>query len=45
VGTESSELISAAWSDALDDFAEAVDDGFGDALAADLVLSGLKAKA
>jgi hypothetical protein len=45
VGEESAELNDAAWSDALDDFAEAVDDGFGDWLAADVVLSGLKAKA
>jgi hypothetical protein len=45
VGSESSELIDAAWNAGLDDFAEDVDDGFGDVLAADVVLSGLKVKA
>jgi hypothetical protein len=45
IGSESSELLDAAWNAALDDFAEDVDDGFGDLLAADVVLSGLKVKA
>lgn len=45
LGTESSKLTDAAWSDALDDFAQAVEEGFGDMLAADLVLSGLKPRA
>jgi hypothetical protein len=45
LGSESSELLDAAWNAALDDFAEDVDDGFGDVLAADVVLSGLKVRA
>ncbi|HPM85372.1 MAG TPA: hypothetical protein PLF81_31940, partial [Candidatus Anammoximicrobium sp.] len=44
IGSESSELIDAAWNAALDDFAEDVDGGFGEVLPADAVLSGLKAK-
>lgn len=45
LGSESSELLDAAWDAGLDDFAGDVEDGFGELLAADVVLSGLKAKA
>jgi hypothetical protein len=45
IGSESSELLDAAWDAGLDDFAGDVEDGFGELLAADVVLSGLKAKA
>jgi hypothetical protein len=43
IGSESSELIDAAWNAALDDFAEEVDGGFGEVLPADAVLSGFQA--
>jgi hypothetical protein len=45
VGGDSTGLLDVALSDALDEIASGVDMGFGESLAADLVLSGLKGRA
>ena len=45
IGGDTSELLDLALTDALDEIAGCVDAGFGETLAADLVLSGLKGKA
>jgi len=45
IGAGPSDLLDAAWDAGWEDIVEDVDDGFGDVLAADVVLSGVKAKA
>ena len=45
IGGDASELLDVTLTDALDEMASGVDAGFGETLAADLVLSGLKGKA
>jgi hypothetical protein len=44
IGGDTSELHDVTLTDALDEIADSVDAGFGESLATDLVLSGLKGR-